>query len=213
MLQGETVLLVHGLWMHGLVMRVMRRRLESRGYAVHAYSYPTIRLTMRENADRFGRYCNELNCGPLHFVAHSMGGLVALNAAQKVPVRCRGRIVVMGTPYADSYSGRQLEALPGGRWLLGNGMAQWLHEPHPEALEGYEIGVIAGSGGVGMGRLVAPGLPRPNDGVVAVDETRVPGMRDHIVLEVSHTAMLFSREVVRQTCAFLDHGAFERPAA
>jgi hypothetical protein len=74
---------------------------------------------------------------------------------------------------------------------------------------GREIGVIAGSLPLGIGRVVAPDLPAPSDGVVSVAETRLPAMRDHIVLNVSHAGMLISHAVARQICAFLREGAFE----
>lgn len=211
--QAETIVLVHGLWMHGLAMRVIQRRLERCGYDVRAYSYSTVRCSLDENAERLARHIEALGCGPVHLVGHSMGGLVALAAARLLPSALRGRIVMCGTPFGDSFSGRRLERFPGGRWLLGKCMAQWLHEaraPLP-ADAGLDIGVIAGDGGFGMGRLIAPALPRPHDGVIAVIETRVPGMRDHIVLPVSHTAMLVSREVIRQACAYLARGRFDRP--
>jgi hypothetical protein len=69
-------------------------------------------------------------------------------------------------------------------------------------------GVIAGSMSVGMGRIVARGLPVPNDGVVTIDETRLACATDHIVLPVSHSAMLLSKQVARQTAAFLNNGRF-----
>jgi Alpha/beta hydrolase family len=194
-------------------MRLMQRRFERRGYDVHAYSYPTMRLTLRENAERLGRYCKALTGGRLHFVGHSMGGLVALQAAALVPAACRGRIVLIGTPFADSFSGRCVQRLPGGRRVLGKCMGQWLADSCAVTADDCEVGVIAGSGGVGLGRVVAPGLPKPNDGVVAVSETIVPGMRDHVVLPVSHTAMLISQEVVRQACEFLERGKFARETA
>lgn len=213
---ADTVVLLHGLWLNALAMRLMQRRLERGGYVVHAYSYPTMRLTLSENAERLGHYCNESGASRLHFVAHSMGGLVALKAAALVPPPCRGRIVLMGTPYADSFSARRLQRLPGGRPLLGRCMAQWLIAGRAacpelvEGLDGYDIGVIAGNGGIGLGRLIAPRLPKPNDGVISVNETHIPGMRDYVVLEVSHSEMLVSREVVRQACAFLKHGSFDK---
>jgi len=62
--------------------------------------------------------------------------------------------------------------------------------------------------GIGLGRIVAPDLAAPNDGVVAVSETEVPQARDHIVLDVNHTGMLLSRQVVQQACAFIRAGKF-----
>jgi hypothetical protein len=78
---------------------------------------------------------------------------------------------------------------------------------------GRDVGVIAGSRPFGLGRIVVPGLPAPSDGVVSAAETRLPAMRDHIVLNVSHSGMLISRAVMRQICAFLRDGAFERQEA
>jgi hypothetical protein len=73
---------------------------------------------------------------------------------------------------------------------------------------GREIAVISGSLPLGIGRVVAPDLPAPSDGVVSVSETRLTSMRDHIVLNVNHSGMLVSRAVARQICAFLREGAF-----
>jgi Alpha/beta hydrolase family len=204
----ETVLLVHGLWMHGLAMQLMKHRLERQGYAVCAYSYPTVRLSLHDNASRLARYCGPFSGRRVHFVGHSMGGIVALKAAELLSPAARGRIVLVGSPFADSYSGRRLECVRVGRMLLGRCMDQWLKEPRETSSE-LDIGVVAGNGGFGLGRIVAPGLPKPHDGVIAVEETRVPGMRDHVILPVSHTAMLVSRPVLHQVCAFLKHGHFE----
>jgi pimeloyl-ACP methyl ester carboxylesterase len=205
-----TVLLVHGLWLRGLAMWPMQRRLERCGYAVRAYTYPSMRLTLEENAERLCRYCHGLTGGKLHLVGHSMGGLVALGLAQRLPPQCRSRVVLIGSPFGESFAARALQRLPGGRAMLGRSMGQWLAVPHATPFDACELGVIAGNGGMGLGRLIAPGLPKPHDGVVNVEETRVPGMRDHIVLPVSHTQMLLSGEVVRQVCAFLEHGKFDR---
>jgi len=69
--------------------------------------------------------------------------------------------------------------------------------------------VIAGSRGLGLGRLIAPDLPCPNDGVITLAETEIPGVTRRVVLEVSHSAMLISQDVARQCCAFLRSGQFE----
>jgi pimeloyl-ACP methyl ester carboxylesterase len=207
----EAVVLVHGLWMRGVAMFAMRRRLQRCGYAVHVFSYPSIRCDLRENAERLARRIASIDAATVHIVAHSLGGLVAIVAAQAAAPR--GRMVFLGTPFADSYSGRRLHGSRFGRPLLGRCIADWLaHRPRLERGD-LEIGVIAGTGGIGMGRVIAPGLAKPNDGVVAVAETAIPGMRDRAVLPVSHSAMLFSPAVVREICAFLAHGRFEHPGA
>ena len=204
------MLLVHGLWLHPIAMELMRRRLQRCGYSVRAYSYPTVRVDLADNVERLREYCQRLPGGKLHLVGHSMGGVVALKAAELVPPACLGRVVLVGTPFRDSFAARALQRLPGGRWLLGRCMPQWLAAGSPTRFDACELGVIAGDRGIGLGRLIAPGLPKPHDGVVSVEETRVPGMADHIVLRVGHTEMLVSRAVARQVCAFLERGKFDR---
>ena len=206
----ETVVLVHGLWLHGVAMLYLKRRIARRGYDVKAYSYPTVRLNLAENAKRLVRYCEKLPTGRFHLVSHSMGGLVVMKAAEALSSTRLGRIVLLAPPYRDSYAGRRVQRLPGGCTILGRCMGEWLGGVRDTPLRHLDLGVIAGTGSVGLGRIFAPGLPQPNDGVVSVDETRVPGMRDHIVVPASHTLMLVSATVAHQVCAYLDHGKFDR---
>lgn len=70
-----------------------------------------------------------------------------------------------------------------------------------------KLGSIAGTTRLGLGLLI-PGLPQPSDGTVSVEETRFEGMTDHIELAVTHTSMLYSEEVLMQTCHFLQNGQF-----
>jgi pimeloyl-ACP methyl ester carboxylesterase len=206
----DTVVLVHGLWVHGIAMELMRRRVVRGGYRALAYSYPSVRLTLTENAARLARYLGELSASRLHLVGHSLGGLIVLRALELAPSLPPGRVVLCGTPFGESYAARRLGRWPGGRTALGRSLAEWLGPAQSRPAPGRETGVIAGSSPFGLGRLVVPDLPRPSDGVVSVEETRLPGMRDHVVLPVSHSGMLISRAVARQICAFLRDGAFSR---
>ncbi|MBI3043533.1 MAG: alpha/beta hydrolase [Betaproteobacteria bacterium] len=204
----ETVVLVHGLWVHGLAMELMRRRVAHSGYRARAYSYPSMRLTLSENAERLARYCRALAAPRVHLVGHSLGGLIVLRMLEHAATLPVGRVVLTGTPVAESFAARRLARLPGGRAALGRSLPEWLESARPALYGRFEIGVVAGSLPLGLGRLVAPDLPGPSDGVVSVAETRLPGMRDHIVLNVSHSGMLLSRAVAHQVCAFLREGAF-----
>ncbi len=204
----EPVIIIHGLWVHGLVMGWLVRRIAQDGFAARSYSYPTMRLTLSENAERFARYCASLAAPRVHIVAHSMGGLVALKMLQmNRQWRC-GRLVLIGTPYTGSFAAQRLTRLPGGSTLLGRSIAEWLREPRPVPDGIAETGIIAGTRGYGLGRLIAPDLPPPHDGVVALEETAVPGVTQRIALNVGHTEMLVSRAVARQCCAFLRNGRF-----
>ncbi len=204
----EPVIIIHGLWVHGLAMGWLARRIAQDGFTTHTYSYPTVRLTLSENAERFARYCKKLGAPRLHIVAHSMGGLVALKMLENNPgFRC-GRLLLLGTPYTGSFAAERLARWPGGRTLLGRSIAQWLESPRPAPDAATEIGIIAGTRGFGLGRLVAPDLPQPNDGAVTLAETAIPGVTRRIELRVGHTEMLLSGEVARQCSAFLRNGRF-----
>jgi pimeloyl-ACP methyl ester carboxylesterase len=206
----ETVVLVHGLWVHGITMELMRRRVARCGYRALAYSYPSMRLTLAENAERLARFCRDVAASRLHFVGHSLGGLIILRMLERTPGLPPGRVVLAGAPVAGSLAARRLARLPGGRAALGRSAPEWHESAHPMSDTEREIGVIAGSRPFGIGRVVAPDLPAPSDGVVSVTETRLLAMRDHIVLNVSHFGMLLSRAVAHQICAFLRDGAFAR---
>ena len=205
----DTVVLVHGLWVHGMIMELMRRRVARCGYHALAYSYPSMRLTLTENAERLSRFCRRISAPRLHFIGHSLGGLVIVRMLKHTPGLPPGRAVLLGSPVAGSLAARRLARLPGGRAALGRSAPEW----HEAALTGpgptREIGVIAGRLPLGIGRVVAPDLPPPSDGVVSVAETRLPVMRDHVVLNINHFGMLISRAVVHQICAFLRDGAFK----
>jgi pimeloyl-ACP methyl ester carboxylesterase len=212
MADGEALVLVHGLWLHGTLMTPLRLRLERRGYRARAYSYPSLRLTLTENAARLARYCAQLGAPRLHLVGHSLGGLVILRMLERGLWTAPGRVVLAGTPYAGSAAAERLRRWPGGAAALGRSLGEWLRQPCAADFGEREIGVIAGNVGLGMGSIFAPGLPRPHDGAVSVAETAVPGMRDRIVLPVNHSGMLVSAAVAREIDAFLRHGAFSRAA-
>lgn len=210
MTKAEAVVLVHGLWVHGLAMELMRRRIARCGYRARAYSYPSLRLSLSENAEQLARYCRALAAPRVHLVGHSLGGLIVLRLLEHAASLPVGRVVLTGTPVTGSFAARRLARLPGGRAALGRSLPEWLESARPALYGQLEIGVVAGSLPLGLGRLVAPDLPGPSDGVVSVAETRLPGMRDHIVLNVSHSGMLLSRAVARQVCAFLREGTFAK---
>lgn len=119
-----------------------------------------------------------------------------------------GRVVLLGSPVQGSRAARAVASWSFGPQLLGAlAVAQLTsaHERHWHLPR--EIGVIAGSRSAGLGRLFAD-LPQPNDGTVCADETRLPGAREHLILGVSHTGMLWSQPVADAAARFLTRGSF-----
>jgi len=205
---AEHVVLVHGLWMHGALMHWMARRLARAGYATHCYTYPSVRMNLTENARRLAAYCQTLGARPLHLVGHSLGGLLIARMLDEPHRLDIGRVVLLGAPFVDSYAARQFSRARMGCMAVGAAIGEWLRGARPATLADYEIGVIAGNRGMGLGMVMAPGLSSPHDGTISVSETRVSSARDQIVLPVTHTQMVFSTEVVRQVCEFLRRGRF-----
>ena len=199
------VILVHGLWVPGVVMQPLAARLARAGFHCHTFSYMGAGRPIEAHADRLARFAQAI--GPAHFIGHSLGGLVILEALHRQPQTLVERVVLLGTPARGCYAGRRIARYPAGRWFLGESEALWregrtAHWTRPEAL-----GVIAGSQPLGLGRLFGA-LPGVNDGVVSLEETHVEGMAERTVLPVGHSAMLISSRVAENVASFLSEGKF-----
>jgi pimeloyl-ACP methyl ester carboxylesterase len=214
----EIAVLVHGLWMNGIEAGLLRNRLESdHGIPTTLFQYGTFAAGFSANADRLRDFLDTVEAERVHLVGHSTGGLMALVALTRRPFLRPGRVVCLGSPLAGSIAADRLASLGGelGAMILGPTGREGLLG---QILTGYDgdrdVGSIAGTTAVGAGMVLGI-LPEPNDGTVAVIETKLPGLRDHLTLPVTHTGLLVSAEVAAQTAYFLRHGRFNRapPAA
>jgi pimeloyl-ACP methyl ester carboxylesterase len=207
--RSRTIVVVHGLWMTGAVFALQRAQLARRGYRALAFSYPSMRLALDEIASRLARFVTALGAPQVHFVGHSLGGLVVLNALALDPKLPVGRVVLLGTPATGSRAARQLARFTVGRTLVGRAVQEWGPERGAVVAARCEVGMIAGTVRFGVGSLLLD-LPMPNDGVVCLDETRMPGLSDHLEMPLSHSGMIFSSRATSQICYFLEHGHFAR---
>ena len=201
----QEVILTHGLWVPGAVMRPLAARLERAGYRCRTFAYMGAGKPLETHAEGLARFAREV--GPAHFVAHSMGGLVVLEALNRLPDLAVGRIVLLGTPANGCYAGRRIARHAAGRWFLGESENLWREGRTAQWRRSEALGVVAGSLPLGLGRLLGR-LPGVNDGVVSLEETAIEGMSCRTVLPVGHSAMLFSTKVAEQVTMFLAHGKF-----
>ena len=206
-MSGREVILVHGLWFGPWSMRLLARRLRRGGFRTHFFRYRTRRDSLERHAHDLRALIGDAGERPPHIVAHSLGGLVTLKLLAEAPELEAARVVLLGSPLNGSVVSRKAARIPGGRRLIG--------AAHGALLSGNEaplapnaVGMIAGTRGFGLGLLVG-GLGEPGDGTVALAETRAEGLADRLECPVTHTGMLFSREVARQVVEFLHRGRFD----
>src|SRR5690606_3765991 len=199
------VLLLHGVWMRGPTLWPLARRLRRFGYAPELFDYASLWRGPAAAADRLAQRLLAMAPGPVHLVGHSLGGLVALEAASHWAGLPPGRIACLGSPLAGSGAARGL-----ARWRLDGwlGRSRTLLKAGLESLPaGREVGMIAGIKPVGMGRLFA-GFQGPHDGTVALGAPRLPGLADHVTVEASHTGLLLDARAAALVAGFLATGRF-----
>lgn len=204
----RTVVLVHGLWYGAVSLALLARRLEGHGFLTHAFSYPTLGRTLAENARSLYEFARGIDGKPLDFVGHSLGGLVILRMFDGWRRLPQGRVVLMGSPVRGSSTASKIAQMPLTRPFVGKARTA-LAYGFDHAPAGRETGVIAGTRGVGLGR-VFQRLESPHDGTIAVAETELPDAADRLELEVSHTGLVLSAEVASAVGGFLRRGRFDR---
>lgn len=196
--------------MNGLESFLLRDRLTKAGFEPSVFRYPSMHASLAEVTAALATRLRGFD-GGVHLVAHSLGGLVALETLEKEQDLPPGRVVLLGSPVQGSRAASAIAGWSFGPTLLGALAHAELARMHDRRWRHVrEIGLIAGSRSAGLGRVFTD-LPQPNDGTVCVDETRLPGATGHLVLDVSHTGMLASRRVADETGGFLQMGRFTGP--
>lgn len=208
-LAAQHVIYVHGLWMPGGESLLLGHRLlREFGLQVHAFPYSAGTWGMEEITAHLQSFVRDLGAPAVHFVGHSLGGLVIYRFLERYREQSPGRVVFLGTPCLES---RAAVAAARSRFvstLMGPSVAEELLRPcERQWTFDRPLGIIAGTQSIGLGQFLA-GFEEECDGTVGVSETRLPGATDHIVLPVSHMGMLVSPRVARETGLFLTNGRF-----
>lgn len=196
--------------MTGLEATLFRRRLGQHGFEVRQFQYNSLTAQLPQVVEELRSAVLAVE-RPVHLVGHSLGGLIALSLLIAHPELPIGRAVLLGSPVNGSRAARAFSRWPGASLLFGQlADAQILSGQARPTRYPVEIGVIAGSQSLGLGRFLG-NLPEPNDGTVSVDETQLEGATESLVLPVSHTGMMISQSVVAATARFLATGGFSEP--
>jgi triacylglycerol lipase len=207
---SEVVFLLHGICKSRADMWAMQRYLQKRGYEVVNWGYPSRKYPVAELADMFAAEVARHPAERMHFVTHSMGGIVVRTYISRHQPGNLGRFVMIGTPnqgaeFADFLRDwRIYHGLfgPAGQELCTDANSACTCAGKPPC----EFGIIAG----GLNNRVGfnPFLPGDNDGIVTVDSTLLEGAADTVRLPHMHLYIQMMPGTLRAAARFLCHGNF-----
>ncbi len=212
------MVLLHGIGHVGLNMMAIEAFLHKQGYKTRNITYPSLLKDISNLskwlATKLAKAKIWENASEVHFVVHSMGGLVTAQYLQdykdQIPLEKMGRVVMLGTPNSGSEVADALKDNPLYKLFFGPAGQQLTTQSRKASKISpwYELGVIAGAPDhrINIGRFF---IEQTHDGVVSVESTRVEGMRAHKVMPVSHSMMAWTPSVQKQVLHFLKEGVFQ----
>lgn len=196
-------------------MNPMQRALAEEGFETANIDYPSRDYSVEELADiaipKGVDACRAIDgVERIHFVTHSLGGILLRQYLSEAEIVGLGRVVMLGPPNQGSAAVDELRDWPGFDWLNGPAGLQLGkgEESVPLRLGAatFELGVIAGNRSIDP--ITSAVLENPDDGRVSVADTKLAGMTDFVEVEHSHAFMMRMREPIRLTIRFLRNGTF-----
>ena len=210
---AESVIVVHGLGRTSASMTILVSRLKNAGFRVVSFGYPSTSEPMEALVNRLqaevGRCC-EAEAETVHFVTHSMGGVLVRSYLDRQPEAHEGRIVMLSPPnqgseiidaFADSPLLQRIVGPAGSS--LGTDSAGISSQLGPVR---FGLGIVTGDRS--MNPLGSWLIPEPDDGKVSVDRARVEGATDFMVVPATHTFIMNRRDVAEEVVHFLRQGRF-----
>lgn len=213
--KNDMVILLHGLGRGTTSMWMLDYRLSQAGFDVHRIGYDSLTQSpdqIVEHVSKQIKACCQSSARKVHFVGHSLGGLIIRAYLEKERPQHLGRVVMLGTPNQGTAAVDYFRQFSGFNMLgsttrsLGTDSKSFplsLSEPN------YPVGVIAGYTTLKLNEWYLKGI---DDGLVTIEATKIPNMTDFITMNAGHAMLRYKSSVARQVVAFLKRGKFDREA-
>jgi len=210
----ECVILLHGLARTEKSLAKIESFLSDEGYHTVNLGYPSTKHKIEKLAEKAVQ--NALShCQiheKVHFVTHSLGGILLREYLSRHEIKNLGRVVMLGPPNKGSQVVDKLKNVPGFELINGPAGMQLgtgkLSIPNKLGPADFELGIVAGTKSINL--ILSSLLPDMDDGKVSVENTKLEGMSDHITLPVTHPLMMNDKEVMNQVIYFLKNGKFKK---
>jgi len=212
-IKQETVVLLHGLARSSTAMNKMGRALIREGYEVINVDYPSTTATVEVLSKQiFDALEPELRkADTVHFITHSMGGIILRQYLQDHEPRNLGRVVMLAPPSRGSEVTDKLGSFALYRWIngpAGNQLGTGTNSlPLRLDVPAFELGIIAGDRSINP--ILSMLIPGPDDGKVSLKRVKPEAYSDYVRLHVTHACMMWNRQVINQTLHFLRFGTFK----
>ncbi len=211
----EAVILLHGLARSPWTMGKIERQLREDGYTVYNLGYPSRQQTIQELAAGIAKQVHEKapDATKIHFVAHSMGGILVRQLLADHSVPAIGRVVMLSPPNQGSEIVDRLGGWRMFKWINGPAGCQLGTRPDSVPCQlgapppGIEIGVITGDRSINW--ILSTLIPGKDDGKVAVERAKLTGMKELRVYHSCHPLIMRKQAVIDDIKAFLENGAFK----
>lgn len=211
----ECVILLHGLVRSNSSMEDIEEKLLSEGYQVVNHDYPSRDFTIAELAlseiPKAIEECNQCQPKTIHFVTHSMGGILIRYFLEHNEIENLGRVVMLSPPNQGSEAVDELSDIPGFDFLNGPAGSELGTDENSVPVNlgaaDFEVGIITGNESVNL--ILSQLIPGEDDGKVSVENAKLEGMKDFLVVPHSHTFIMKSEEVIKQILNFLQNGVFD----
>lgn len=213
---AEAVVVLHGLARSARPMQKLADALQGAGFHAHNLDYPSrtarIESLVETHLAPAVQALLAQGAGRVHFVGHSMGGILVRQYLATRALPQLGRVVTIGAPHRGSELVDRLRRLPPFAWINGPAGFQLGTDADSLPLQlppaSYPLGCIAGTRSYNP--FYSALIAGPDDGKVSVTSAQLEGMRDFVVLPVNHTFMMRDARVIAQTVQFLREGRFAR---
>ncbi len=197
------VVVVHGLWVGPYQTALLAHRLRGAGFRTHLFGYRSTRTPPAHAAARLADRIARIEARWVHLVGHSLGGIILAHLLAERTRRRVGRAVVLGSPMRGALAAERLEHRGLG-WSLGRARERGIFGDAPAWPSDVPVAALAGTVACGQGLVTGP-LPRPNDGVVPVRDTALPGAQ-RATVATNHVGLLADRRAAWRVIGFLRSG-------